>query len=514
LTILAYLIYFIKIMKESKLKNYIPALILVALVQTALSIVTTWNPANNNWNAAGNWSSGTPGAADEAKFNSALVFDPVVNAPSSVGQINFAAGAATHTITSNTIFDTLTINGIGGNLITNSSGNTQNVNAHVVLGASGNINATAGNLSFNSSVGFNLNGYNATFSGLSDITVNTAILGTGNITKIGTNTLNLNGDNSGATFTLTVNGGTTNLNHVNSTTVNTNLVVNDGTVNINAGVFIGSLSGTGGLINNNGWSPAIGGNNASTVYSGTISGSGGLVKQGSGTLTLTNPQTYTAGTQIDGGTLALYDTADTGGVTVNNGANLVLDVNGQLTQATGITLNPGGTLLITATNSATNKIPDDATFILAGGTLINNSNIAEEVGGLTLDDNSTITLNSTPGNNGGWIFNDFYFYNGINNGNSFNPVLTINNSFAGPLTSAGTNDKIIFKDISNVDPDFLANVSWTAQGIMGATFIPFGSHWELVPIPEPSTYAAIIIISILGIGLHIRRRKQQAVASV
>jgi hypothetical protein len=95
------------------------------------------------------------------------------------------------------------------------------------------------------------------------------------------------------------------------------------------------------------------------------------------------------------------------------------------------------------------------------------------------------------------------------NGNSFDPVLTITNSTAGPLTSAGTNDKIIFTNISNVDPNFLPNVFWQAQGITGAAFIPFGSNWELVPVPEPSTYAAILIVSIISIGFHIRRSKLQ-----
>jgi len=103
---------------------------------------------------------------------------------------------------------------------------------------------------------------------------------------------------------------------------------------IKIGAITGSGSLTGGTTT---WQ--IGGNNSSTNFAGVISGaSSKLEKEGTGTLTLSNANTYTGSTTVKAGTLvaANANAAGTYNMTVNSGATLSTE-NG----ATGA-LNIGG----------------------------------------------------------------------------------------------------------------------------------------------------------------------------
>ena len=94
----------------------------------------------------------------------------------------------------------------------------------------------------------------------------------------------------------------------------------------------------------------VGGNNLSTEVTGTIvdSGSGGgtggsLIKVGTGTLTLTGPNTYSGGTTLNAGTLTVNNARalGLGDVTVNGG---VLRSNRQPINVGGNYTQTGGTL--------------------------------------------------------------------------------------------------------------------------------------------------------------------------
>ena len=77
-----------------------------------------------------------------------------------------------------------------------------------------------------------------------------------------------------------------------------------------APTLIGSLAGNGTVTNNNS-APATltaGGNNSSTAFSGTLTdgaSSLGFTKTGVGTLILTGNNTYSGGTNLDGGIVAI-----------------------------------------------------------------------------------------------------------------------------------------------------------------------------------------------------------------
>ncbi|MDT2023905.1 autotransporter-associated beta strand repeat-containing protein [Methylocella sp. CPCC 101449] len=128
----------------------------------------------------------------------------------------------------------------------------------------------------------------------------------------------------------------------------------------------------------------VGSTNLSTEVSGVISGAGGsLVKVGTGTLTLSEINTYTGGTTVNGGTLQLGSGARVGGIlgNVTVGSNGTFDiVNADLSGITGI-LNGGATNFrnnnsaggIGVTNNGTLSFLDTSTAGTAA--ITNNSNL-------------------------------------------------------------------------------------------------------------------------------------------
>ena len=175
-----------------------------------------------------------------------------------------------------------------------------------------------------SSVTFNNNAFNYTISGTN------GIAGSGPLTVNGTGSVTLSTSNaySGGTF---VNAGT--LIVANTSGLGTG----SGAVNINGGLLIANNSGgtaTSSPINiNSGGTLQIGNGNArgtlgavpidngvlafsrsdSVTYAGVISGSGSVVQRGPGLLTLTaTTSTYTGGTVVNGGTLAISTDANLG----------------------------------------------------------------------------------------------------------------------------------------------------------------------------------------------------------
>jgi autotransporter-associated beta strand protein len=188
------------------------------------------------------------------------------------------------------------------------------------------------------------------------------ITGTASLSKAGAGTLALNGyshysgytDITAGTVLLGPNG---NLSSVSAVTVEAGA-----TLDLNNGMqVIGSLEGAGNVKLESGtlWT---GGNNSDTTFSGIISGAQGeLIKQGQGTFTLSNHNTYTGTTYVSDGTLRLgIDNAISAASAVLLGGTL--DLNGfsawvwSLSSGGGVNpkVNLGsGTLSVTGSASTT-----------------------------------------------------------------------------------------------------------------------------------------------------------------
>ena len=174
-----------------------------------------------------------------------------------------------------------------------------------------------------------------------NVTLASALSGSGGLTKTGAGTLTLAGSSnySGAT---NVNVGTLQAGAANAFSATSAFTVAAGaTLGLNNfNQTIGSLAGDGNVTLGSA-TLTTGGDNTSTTFAGGISGTGGLVKTGSGIMVLTGTNSYTGGTTINGfGVLQLGDSDTTGKIVggVTNNA-LFFVVNADTSGITTITNN-------------------------------------------------------------------------------------------------------------------------------------------------------------------------------
>ncbi len=165
-------------------------------------------------------------------------------------------------------------------------------------------------------------------------TLNQSVTGTGTLTKLGAGTLRLGG------------GSVTLPDHVG-------LDIEAGTLDLNgASVSASSLSGSGTLAH--GSAPFVLDQSGFTAFAGAITGGGPFTKLGTGSFSLTVPNTY--GTlSANGGTVAVSSTLTTAGMHIGeNGYTGIVDVNGTLNAGPFLTVGdntgaptPGGTGILT-----------------------------------------------------------------------------------------------------------------------------------------------------------------------
>ncbi len=265
-----------------------------------------------------------------------------------------------------------------GTTITWSSANTLKLSATGEIYGYGNITRNG-----SGALIFNQEG-NSTNTGVFSGGYAGVVSGTGSVTKSGAGTLLVSGSNTYTGATL-VNTGTLKAGTASSLGSNSAVTVASGaTLNLNGkSIQIGSLSGAG-TINLDGLSGGaltIGGDNGTADFSGNIASTlfGTIKKVGTGTQTLSGPNTFTSTVSVSNGTLKLGAASDgtkgpLGGVstaTVYIDTTGTLDLNGYSPIA-GRALQIKGTLLNSGSDDVTwsgTIVGTTASIISTGGTI-------------------------------------------------------------------------------------------------------------------------------------------------
>jgi fibronectin-binding autotransporter adhesin len=372
---------------------------------------------------------------------------------------NIALGAGNDTVTNNYWIGGTVDLGLGDNSVTNGFGLVGNI-----IAGSGNdsvTNNSAANLAGNVDLGDGNNTVSNSGSIIGNITTGagndtltndsatgivrgnvdlgsgadtiSTLVGSGTVTKSGTGTLTLTGNNSGFSAAF---GTTTVLN------------LNAGTVSIGSAnnMFNGALTFDGGTLQNTGALTlpdditlnAGGGTfdtGADLTLSQAITGTGGLTKTGTGNLTLGGPNTYSGGTIVSAGTLTGTTNSLQGNIVDN--AALVFDQNFGGTYAGDI--SGSGTLTRTASNTVTltgNNTYSGATFVNSGVLAVGGTGIGD-ASAVTVDSAGTLQLNTdeTIGSlaGDGGLTGAFTLTTGGNNGST---------TFSGALNSLAGIDKV------------------------------------------------------------------------
>ena len=508
------------------------------------------NKAAGNWFAIGqdpNGGTGTYNLSGNGTLNSAVL---VLVGDNGVGFLNIS-GASTLNANAGVLMGSTSNAASSGTL--NLNGGTLTVTGTIAKGTSPNANAAT----FNFNGGTLKAGADSTtfMQGLTvanvlaggaiidtngkAITINQPLIGDAAnrlLTKNGVGTLTLGGSGDNISIGATVNTGSLVLAKTSSggvhalggaTTVNnggTLQLAGSGDDQIWTGVTVALKSGgtfdmngrnegftmlndgggTGGTVTNSAASTTstltLGENNGTGSFSGVIQNGGAsaivaLTKTGTGTLTLTNSNTYTGATTINA-----------------NGGSITAGAAGALGGTASVTINTGGTLLLSGANNVdriNNSAPVtiNGTFNTGGlneGPAGGASGSAAAMGPLTLSANSTIDFTSGTGSN--LLFASLSYTPG--------DIVSIRN-WSGTIvsdTGSASNDRLLFIAPPGFSDSQLQSFQfYNDSGVAfptGATLIPFNGYSELVPIPEPGTIFGAV--ALLGLAA-CRERKRLAV---
>ena len=433
------------------------------------------------------------------------------------------------------------------------NGGTLNTSATLTLNANRGttINAGGGTIDVNS-------GTTLTYNGI--------LAGAGTLDKSNTGTFILGGATTNThTGDINVTGGTL---QIAKTVANTAIgdtaavtVATGANLTFSGGVSesIGSLAG-GGTVNNSNaavMTLTTGGSNASTNFSGVLQNSGGalsLVKTGTGTQTLSGAtaNTYTGTTSINDGALNLNKSAGvnalgTGAITVgdNTGlassANLVLLASNQIADTAAVTLNSDGRLALNNFTESINTIAgtglvdlSTSGYLLVGANNGSSSFSGSLTGAGTLEKagTGTLTFNSTISYAGSLTLSGGTLQlNGI--GATLGTLTLTGNStidFAGTNASLNVTNLNLNGFTLNITSwanaaDFFFATNWTGAtlGTRGAgsetqvifnapTFNGSNTTWQsydhqITPVPEPSTYGALLLGALTALFAWRRRAR-------
>jgi autotransporter-associated beta strand protein len=259
--------------------------------------------------------------------------------------------------------------------------------------------------------------------------------------------------------------------------------ISGGELDLGAKSLTNTISGFTGGVLSNGTLTADGGN--FNVSAGTITavlaGSNGLVKSGNGTLVLSGSNSYSGATTVNAGTLnAAHANALGSNATVNvHGGSLLVTADGALS---------GKNITLASTNNST-----------AG--LAFSGNYNGSLGLLTLQADSIIDLGQNS------VVAHFSAIAGLNN-----YVLKIYNWSGTTLWNGGNGnnpDQIYFGSGTSGNLDRISFYSDFGNDFLGSGYQIMGGEFanQVIPVPEPETWATAILLLVAGLWWTWRKRQ-------
>jgi fibronectin-binding autotransporter adhesin len=224
---------------------------------------------------------------------------------------------------------TITLTGTNTHAYTSISAGALSISSDANLGSGGSMGMNGGTListattTVSKNIGLGASGGTMSNSGSTQLTLSGILSGAGSLTKSGTGTLTLTGAN-------TYTGGTV----------------------VSGGVLRGTTSSIQGDIINNGRVEFT--NTSSSTYNGIMSGTGILRRSGTGILTLTGANTYSGGTEVFNGAIAVSAESNLGDVSGElTLANATVRYDTGFSSARNVVLSTGGGYIDTNGNNIT-----------------------------------------------------------------------------------------------------------------------------------------------------------------